>query len=245
MRSGSNVQAAELPRAHRAVASDADLRARAKRVVAAGYDRMAGRYAAWASEIAYDPRGRMTAELVGRLPDGAAVLDLGCGSGLPSTAALAQRCNVTGVDISASQIALARRQVPGATFLIADITQVQLPASSFAAVTAFYSIIHVPREEHAALFRNVTRWLKPGGYFLAALSAAGDPGWHGEWMGVPMFFSGFDAETNARMLRDLDLTLLLDEVIDTHEPDGAVPFHWVLARKPPAGGTPAQGRRRR
>lgn len=219
--------------------ADADARARAKRVVAAGYDRMAQQYAAWASETHDDARDRMTAELVGRLANGAAVLDLGCGSGLPSTAILAQRFNVTGVDISPSQIALARRHVGEATLLVGDMTQLHLPVRSFDAITAFYSIAHVPREEHAALFRNVTRWLKPGGYFLASLSAAGDPGWHGQWLGVSMFFSGFDSGTNARMLLDLGLTLVVDEVVDTHEPDGPVPFQWVLARKLAARGTPA------
>jgi ubiquinone/menaquinone biosynthesis C-methylase UbiE len=215
--------------------------AQAKRVVAAGYDRMARRYAAWASGIDDQARRRMTAELVGRLREGAAVLDLGCGSGVPSTAALAQRFIVTGVDISASQIALAQRQVPGATFLISDMTRVELPPSSFEAVTAFYSITHVPREEHAALFRNVSRWLKPGGHFLAALTAAADPGWYGEWMGEPMFFSGFDAETNAMMLRDLGLSLVMDEIIEMQEPEGTVPFQWVLARKPTADGPAAAG----
>ena len=181
----------------------------------------------------------MTEGLFRRLPDGARVLDLGCGSGIPSTAALAERYDVTGVDISESQIAFARRHLPAANFLVADITQVQLHENTFEAVTAFYSITHVPREEHAALFAKINRWLRPGGFFLAALSAADDPGWQGERIGVPMFFSGFDATTNAKLLLDLGFTLLVDEVVAMHEPEGAVSFHWVLARKSAAGGTAA------
>src|SRR5687767_2726414 len=60
--------------------------------------------------------------LIDRLPQGAHILDLGCGAGVPITLALSQRYEVTGVDFSAEQIALAKAQVPSATFLQADMT---------------------------------------------------------------------------------------------------------------------------
>jgi trans-aconitate methyltransferase len=58
--------------------------------------------------------------LLERLPSGADLLDLGCGAGLPTTARLAQRFTVTGVDISPRQIERARINVPDATFINAD-----------------------------------------------------------------------------------------------------------------------------
>ncbi|MFB9682910.1 class I SAM-dependent methyltransferase [Amycolatopsis plumensis] len=119
----------------------------ARRVVESGYDRIAQRYLEWSARIPDDPRRRFAAELTGRLDDGAPVLDLGCGAGVPSTAALAERHDVLGVDLSEAQLALARRNVPGARFRRGDMTGLSFPDGSFAAVTTFYSVLHVPREE--------------------------------------------------------------------------------------------------
>jgi trans-aconitate methyltransferase len=57
------------------------------------------------------------------------VLDLGCGPGV-TTAQLVERYEVTAVDISDAQVALARRAAPGARFVVADMTEVELPARS-------------------------------------------------------------------------------------------------------------------
>ena len=104
--------------------------------------------------------------LLGRLDDGAKVLDLGCGSGAPVTQALAKRFAVTGVDVSSEMVRLAQTNVPEARFIHADITVKGFSASNFDAVVAFYSVFHIPREEHHDLFRRIHNWLKPGGYIL-------------------------------------------------------------------------------
>ena len=106
-------------------------------------------------------------------------------------------------------------------------------AGAFDAVTAFYSIMHVPRDEHRALFGRIAGWLKPGGLFLASLSHVGGEDRTYEWLGVEMFFSGFDAETNRRLVRDAGFELILDELVWMQEPQGEVAFLWVLARRRP------------
>ena len=201
------------------------------RTIASGYDRISERYLAWIDRIEGDPRDRMLAAFAGRLPAGARVLDLGCGPGVPSTRALAERFEVVGVDISAAQIELARANVPEATFIHGDFTAMDLPDASLDGVTAFYSITHVPRQGHAELFARIARWLVPGGLFLASLGASDSPDWVGEWLGVPMFFSSHDAETNRALLRDAGFELLLDEIVEMREPEGPVSFLWVIARK--------------
>ena len=202
---------------------------RRKAVVAHGYDSLGQDYVAWASRIRDDPRERMLAEFSARMPAGARVLDLGSGAGLPSTKALAGRFVVTGVDISEGQIEAARRNVPEASFLQADMAQIDFPPGSFDGVIAFYAISHLPREEHGRLFQRIASWLVPGGLFLATLGASDSPDWIGEWLGRPMFFSAYDADTNRRLLAEAGFDLLIDEVIETIEPDGPVPFLWVLA----------------
>src|SRR5262245_18782527 len=142
-----------------------------KQIVAEGYDRVAESYAAFVNRSRHDSRDHYTTFLLDRLPAGAAVLELGCGGGLPTTELLASRFVVTGVDLSRRQIELARQQVPKATFIQADMTSLDLPLEHFEAVVAFYSIIHVPRNEHRGLLYAIARWLRPGGLLVATMGA--------------------------------------------------------------------------
>jgi ubiquinone/menaquinone biosynthesis C-methylase UbiE len=123
-----------------------------KRIVADGYDAIAERYRDWAEADAW-PRLEWLARLEAELADGAEVLELGCGAGVPVTRRLAKRYRVTGVDISARQIELAREKVPEAKFVQGDALQLELP--SFDAVVSFYMSGHVPRGEQPLLMRRV------------------------------------------------------------------------------------------
>jgi SAM-dependent methyltransferase len=204
-----------------------------KRVVEAGYDRIAERYSEWTGETLIDERARFVSLLYESLPGGAEVLELGCATGVPTTRELVKRFSVTGVDISARSIALAKERVPEATFVQADITQLDLPPASFDAVIAFYTITHVPREEHAALLRSIATWLRPGGVFMASMGAGDDPGTvEDDWLGAPMYFSAFDAATNRRLVEDAGFELLSAEEITSDEDGVPVTFLWVVARKP-------------
>lgn len=202
-----------------------------REIVEAGYDRIAARHLAWIDQIRGDPRLRFLNDLIARLPAHPVALDLGCGAGVPCTALLAGRGDVTGVDLSGNQLNLARQKVPGARFIKADMTSLELPPASFDAVTALYSIAHVPRGQHADLFRRIATWLRPGGYFLASLGCGTDDGTVEYWLGAPMFFSSHDGQTNRRLLAEAGLAILADERVTMQEPEGPATFQWVLAAK--------------
>jgi cyclopropane fatty-acyl-phospholipid synthase-like methyltransferase len=203
-----------------------------KGLVARGYDQIALRYAAW--NVEGNPAMRFVRELDARLPDGADVLELGCGRGVPVGRELAKRHRLTGIDISAAQIELARHHVPEASFIHADYTDLDVAPSSFDAVVAILTLTHVPREEHPALLARIARWLRDGGFLLCSLGTRDMPGAVEEdWLGAPMFFSHYDADTNRRLLREAGFDLLLDEIVAMHEDGhGEVRFLWVLAQKP-------------
>jgi len=117
----------------------------ASRVVAEGYDRIAEKYALWASsQVVDEVRSRYTAVLLESLPPGASVLELGCGGGGTTTRELAKRFSLTGVDISARQIALARQKVPTASFVQQDMLTLDFAAGTFDGVAAFYAFTHLP-----------------------------------------------------------------------------------------------------
>jgi SAM-dependent methyltransferase len=207
-----------------------------KRVVADGYDRIADRYLAWSALRPSAARLRALELADDLIPAGAHVLELGCGAGVPMTAKLAIGRNLTGVDISAEQIRRARRNVPGATFIQADLTMLERPPASLDAVVAFYSLTHVPREEHAALFARIRRWLRPGGVFLASLGVEDDPGGvEADWLGVDMYFSHFSARVNRRLLEIAGLRVERADVVTEPEDRHDARFLWVVARAPGAG----------
>ena len=199
-------------------------------LVAAGYDAMVDAWESWKARIEDDPRDDWCGELLERLPRGATVVELGCGGGTPETRALAERFRLTGVDLSAAQLARARRRVPGAAYLHADLTTVEFPPRSVDAVASFYVLNHVPRELLAPLFARIHAWLRPGGLLLTTLGASDLPGWTGDFLGAPSYFAGFEPDENRRLLREAGFELLRDEVVTIREPEGPATFHWVLGR---------------
>jgi SAM-dependent methyltransferase len=202
-----------------------------KEIVARGYDAIALRYAEWAGAIV-SPALDWLRELDSRLPDGADVLELGCGRGVPGTRELARRHRVTGVDISAVQIELARHHVPEASFVRADAIELDIAPGSLDAVVALYFFGHVPVDEQRELVARIAVWLREGGLVLATVGA-GEAGEEVEpdWLGAPMFFASLGGDSYIPLLRECGLEPLRDEVIVQQEPGhGDVAFHWVLAQ---------------
>jgi len=199
-----------------------------KGIVEAGYDRMSGAYLA-----SKNPKDKATREamedILQRLPEGAAVLDLGCGAGFPVAQRLAQRFVVTGVDISAEQLKLARENVPIAKFIKADMAELELSQGSFDAVIALYSIIHVPREEHGALLRKIRRWVKPVGIFLATWPLTEWEGEEENWegWGATMWWSHFDKQTYIDMLGQSGFEIEWAE----EKTSGSETWMWALAAR--------------
>jgi SAM-dependent methyltransferase len=199
-----------------------------KRTVSTSYDCMADDYLRLFGVSSV--RRKKLDEFIDSLPPGAAVLDLGCGAGVPVVKILIEHnFKVTGVDISAGQIERARRNVPTATFMQEDMGSLNFAPDTFDGVCAFYSMTHLPRNEHRTLVGRIAEWLRPDGTFIASLGpSAGD--WTGTWLGVPMFFSHNDPKEAEEIIRDAGLLLELAELVEQDNEEAT--FLWIIARKP-------------
>jgi cyclopropane fatty-acyl-phospholipid synthase-like methyltransferase len=131
-----------------------------------------------------------------RLPAGGGrLLDLGCGAGEPMARLFIQHgWQVTGVDFSPAMLKLAEGLVPQMHRIRADMREVELPAASFDAATLIYSLFHVPRADHPALFAKLFAWLRPGGRLLftyATKEYTGQDEFEGykEFLGRQLFYS--------------------------------------------------------
>ena len=115
--------------------------------VKAGYNRIADTYLAQRRASTADVG--LLSGLIERLAPGSRVLDAGCGAGVPVTKMLAASCRVVGVDFAEAQLSRARRLVPHARFVCADLRTLAFAEGSFDAICSYYAIIHIPREDHA------------------------------------------------------------------------------------------------
>ena len=210
--------------AGRAVARDP------KEIVTRGYDAIALRYAEWAGQVD-SPVLEWVRDLNARMPDGADVLELGCGRGVPATRELARRHCVTGVDISAVQVELARHHVPEAGFVHADATELEVAPGSLDAVVALFLFGHVPHGEQAGLIGRIGSWLRTDGFFLGTLGTGEPLEEVVDWLGAPMYFASLGDDAYTSLLHGAGFELVRDEIVAQHEPGhGEVRFRWVLAR---------------
>jgi ubiquinone/menaquinone biosynthesis C-methylase UbiE len=201
-----------------------------KRVVERGYDKVAHEYARLEGESEW-PRMRCLRKLLNRLEPGSSVLALVCGSGEPADVEISMKHQVTGVDISQTQIMLARQNVPTGHFLHGDAGSVEFPPSSFDAVVSFYTLEHIPREEHKTVLRRIYKWLRVGGLLLISMEAGDYDDVMGEWLGVPMFISCYDPDTMKQMVTEAGFDLLETAIDNQLEGGNEIPFPWVLGRK--------------
>ncbi|HEY4398028.1 MAG TPA: class I SAM-dependent methyltransferase [Acidimicrobiia bacterium] len=198
-------------------------------VVRRGYDEIADRYLearVTGGDLALLP------ELVARLSVGDAVLDAGCGAGVPVTTQLVDAdLEVVGIDVSSAQVRLARSHSPGARLAQADLVALPFDDGSFAGLVSYYAVIHVPRSEHRLVFDEFRRVLVPGGVALLCLGAGDTPEDHDpeSWLGAPMFWSHFDAETNLEMLRASGFDIIRHELLDDPMDHGRHLFALVSA----------------
>ena len=157
----------------------------------------------------YAGQRRTTAEaelnlITERLATNSKVLDVGCGAGIPVARHLAETFSLIGIDISSNMIALAKKNVPTAKFVIADVMETEFPAGSFDAIVSFYAIFHIPRQEHLNLFRRFAQWLRPGGLLLFTIAKQDDGLGYTEddFFGETMYWSNFGPSTYEKFLAE-------------------------------------------
>ena len=174
-------------------------------------------------------------DFLNRLPAGPGrLLDLGCGAGEPfARYFLDHGWRVTGVDFSEKMLALASRYAPEMKTLHCDMRRACFDPGSFEAVTAVYCLFHVPRKDHAALFRRCFSWLVPGGKMLftyATRDYTGRDEFEGykSFLGEKLFYSHKKPEA---LRADLKASGFHIDAEDARTIGGET-FLWVTATRP-------------
>jgi SAM-dependent methyltransferase len=159
------------------------------------------------------------------LAPGSRVLDVGSGTGRPVAERLAAAgLDVTGIDVSPVMVDIARRQVPGARFEVADVRTHPAPAGSWDAVVAVFSLLTMPRSELDATLARLAAWLVPGGRLVVATIPADVEGLEIEFLGQPVRATTYPTDVLLAKLQDVGLEVD-DHRRSTFRPDfpGAQP----------------------
>jgi ubiquinone/menaquinone biosynthesis C-methylase UbiE len=171
-----------------------------------GYDRVAAEYSHRIfNELDHKPFDRQQLNrFAGLVKDKGVVCDLGCGPGQIARYLYDQGVStVMGVDLSPGMIAEAQRLNPNISFRTGDMLNLPESDNSWAGIAAFYSIIHVPREEATTALQEMHRVLQPGGWLLLTFHI-GDfthhtEEWWGETVSIDfVFFTVAEMEANLK-----------------------------------------------
>ncbi|MGW3666103.1 class I SAM-dependent DNA methyltransferase [Streptomyces sp. NPDC005141] len=134
--------------------------------------------------------------LIGSLAEGSRVLDLGCGTGVPTSRQMTDAgFEVVGVDLSGGMVKLAREYVPDATFHQLDLADLRPGGPSdlgrFDAVAAFFSLLMLPRAEIPLALRTVRHLLAPDGLFVLSMVEADVDNFSIPFLGNTIRVSGY------------------------------------------------------
>ncbi|MCK4543068.1 MAG: class I SAM-dependent methyltransferase [Spirochaetales bacterium] len=102
-----------------------------------------------------------------KLPKNPLVLDIGCGTGGESKRLSNLGAKVIGIDFSEKSIALAKRNVPEAEFLLMDIMHMNFKKEYFDGVMEAGVLFHFPEEEQDKILQKIFIFLKSEGRFLS------------------------------------------------------------------------------
>jgi SAM-dependent methyltransferase len=152
------------------------------------YDRVADEYVRRIfDELRHKPFDREQLDrFAERVRAAGPVCDVGCGPGQIARYLHERGVDVCGLDLSAGMIEHARRLTPGIDFFQADLRSLGAPDETWAGITAFYSLIHIPRPELTAALAELRRVLQPGGLLLVTFHVGDETVHLEEWWGHPV-----------------------------------------------------------
>lgn len=207
-----------------------------------GYSRVAAAYANECyGELAHKPLDRtllkhFAQDVQGRGP----VCDLGCGPGQIARFLRDSGVDeVFGIDIAPGMVEQASKLSPDIPFRQGTMLALDGAGGSWAGIAAFYSIIHIPREQVVNALGEMLRVLRPGGLLLLTFHIGQETIHLDDWWDEKVSIDFFYFEL-AEMQNYLSAAGFEIEAVIERWPYKGVEYPsrraYIFARKPAEGG---------
>jgi SAM-dependent methyltransferase len=150
---------------------------------------------------------------LGLLPQGAPVLDLGCGGGSPvALHMVAQGFRVTGVDSSPTLISLCRTRMPDQEWIVGDMRSLAL-GRKFEGILAWDSFFHLRHNDQRTMFSRFAVHAAPAA-ILMFNAGFGHGEAIGSYRGDPLYHASLDASEYKALLADSGFELIEHSIDD-------------------------------
>lgn len=199
------------------------------------FDQLVQRY-----ETAYSDRPeqvRAVAWLAERVGTGARVLDVGCGSGVPTARQLVDSgMQVVGLDISPAMVSAARVAVPEAVIHNCDV--LDFAESGFDGAVAFFSLLMLSRSDISRALSVLRGAIEPGGYLLLSMVEADLDDAPVKFLDTDVRVSGYQRDDLQRVVEQAGFVVLETKVVSyipaIDPPDPEIHLY-VFAQRPGPG----------
>ena len=139
---------------------------------------------------------------------------------------------MTGIDVSARMVEIAKRQVPEGEFFHTDMMQARFDDASFDAVVAYFSLLMLPKSDVAIMLDRIYGWLRSGGLLslgMVNFDADAEPV---EFMGIRILVTGYSPDGMEAAILRSKLDLLSLKSVEHQPPLGPIePQIFCLAQK--------------
>ena len=172
------------------------------------YDQVAGQYAQANGDMNETMQAAAN-RLLQRLPDGARLLDLGCGAGRDLAWLQARRDRLFGADFSTGMLQEARKivRVP---LVQADMRCLCFASGSFGGLRCIAALLHLPHADAPIALAEMARVLAPGGQLHITVQKGQGEGLEVSRYDPPVerFYSSHEMEPFTALLQAAGFTIL-------------------------------------
>lgn len=162
------------------------------------------------------------------LPEGATILDLGCGGGAPVARHMAARgFRVTGIDSAPTLISLCQTRMPEQEWIVDDMRSLAL-GRRFGGVLAWDSFFHLRHDDQRAMFRIFAEHIAPAGVLMFNAGPSHGAAL-GSYRGDPLYHASLDPAEYDALLARFGFELIAHEIDD---PAQGGRIFWLARARP-------------
>ena len=170
-------------------------------------------------------------KVINLIPKNGNVLDLGCGNGYPYDYYFCSKgFNLLGVDFCKKHIDEAKKINVSGSYFVGDIETYKID-KKYDLIMMLFSLLHLPREKHEEILKNIYNHLNDKGVFILTLrdEDAGIIKYKDNFCNQEMMWSYYDYKTYIDMLSKIGFKVIFS---DNQNKYGIEESHnWVILQK--------------